>query len=586
MKKFHIIIASIAITLTAGSCAKLDVKPLSEASSANWYQNAEQITFSLNDLYRTYLYKIENEYWTDRRTDDWAQRDQVYDFCNGTVTSASTDAKGSTTVYSSVWTNTYKGISRAIRVIESIDKLGNPVELQSLKAEALFFRAYLYARLATFYGDAPFYTTSISVEEAYTMSRTAKEVIVKQAYADYDAAIEGLPVENSSSGVWRVTKGAALALKARLAITLGDYEECAKCCKEVMDSDTYSLYYSSTKPEDSYGELFRDKGFNTEVIFAIGRSIALADGETEAIKSWVLRTAGGTATAQPSWDLLAAYECTDGKLITESTLFDCHNPYENRDPRCCMTFVKPGTEILGVVFDPSPSALKTNKDGNNVDNKDNKIVDVYAPYNGCCIRKGAQQEWRDLQKNENPIVICRYADVLLMYAEAKMELNEIDGSVLNAINDIRARAYGVKRADIGNYPAITTTDQAELRKVIRRERRVELAWEGIRFWDLRRWGLLEKCYSHHYYGFPNQQNLKTFDGLGYWYWPVTPEIDEDGFADFTKMYDMELGKDKEGQPIHAIELYGFHKYDPKVELFPIPDKELLTNKNLTQNPGY
>lgn len=569
MKRINIILTAALTLMMTSACADLNVKPLSEASSANWYQNAEQITFSLNDLYRTYPYGIENEYWTDRRTDDWAQRDQVYDLCNGATTSA-------TGTYETYWLNSYKAISRAIRVIESIERLGDPSELQALKAEACFFRAYFYGRFVNLWGDVPFYTTTITKEEAYEMGRTDKNIIAEQVYKDFDTAIEGLPVDNTNGGVWRVTKGTALAMKARFALQMRDFEECAARCKELMDLGAYKLYYSAENPADSYGELFRDKTINCEVIWAIGRSIALDPDNTEAIKSWVLRTAGGNAVAQPSWDLLAAYECTDGKTINESKLFDPHKPFDNRDPRCCMTFVKPGTTVYGCEFNPSTEAAQVMLDGIAVKNKDSKINDNYAPYNGCCIRKGAQMEWRTSQQNENPVVLCRYADVLLMYAEAKMELNDIDASVLNAINDVRARAYGVSRKDTGSYPAITTTDQAELRKIIRRERRVELAWEGIRFFDLRRWGLLEKCYSVHYYGFLNKSGLVQYEKDGKFFWPETPMLDEDGFADFETMYNKGL-----------IERYGFHVYDPKVELFPIPDIEIITsNGKLEQNPGY
>ena len=88
-------------------------------------------------------------------------------------------------------------------------------------------------------------------------------------------------------------------------------------------------------------------------------------------------------------------------------------------------------------------------------------------------------------------------------------------------------------------------------------------------------GWLEKAYSHHYYGLLNAQNIKKYIADGNWFWPYTPDIDEDGFADFTKMEDEKL-----------IVRYGLHQYDPKCELFPIPNSEMLINKKLVQNPGY
>ena len=358
-------------------------------------------------------------------------------------------------------------------MLEKSDQCPDPAIRKRWCAVGYFFRAYFYARLVTCWGDVPFYTRSITADEAYEMGRTDKEVVKKQVYDDYDAAIAGLPEDNNNGGVKRVDKGAAIALKARAAIYWGDYAECARLCKELMDMGKYSLY-------PDYGELFRQKSYTCETIFSIANGYEYE--QFQNIKSFVLRTAGGTAVAQPSWDLLAAYECTDGKLITESPLFDPHNPYDNRDPRCCETFAKPGTTIYGVVFDPSPVVTKVydSIQGKEVKNKDTKTNDNYAPYNGCCLRKGAQEEWRTGLYNDNPQIIIRYADVLLMYAESKIELNQIDATVLNAINDVRARAYGVKRTDTDKYPSITTTNQKELRTIVRRERRVEFPWEGRR----------------------------------------------------------------------------------------------------------
>src|SRR5690606_5182171 len=105
------------------------------------------------------------------------------------------------------------------------------------------------------------------------------------------------------------------------------------------------------------------------------------------------------------------------------------------------------------------------------------------------------------------IIIMRYADVLLMYAEAKIELNEIDDSALEAINQVRARAYGVSSTQTALYPAITETGQAELRTIIRTERRVELPWENRRWFDLIRWRLAEVAIRRPVYALPTKPGL-------------------------------------------------------------------------------
>jgi len=569
MKKILYILTAVMMLPLCNSCADLDLNPLSEASSGNWYSDPTELVISLNDFYRDYLWEIESGYWTDRRTDDWSQRDYIYELANGSAVS--------TWSYNSYWTNTYKGISRANRIQESIKELRGKYsdsELNPLLAEALFFRAYLYSRLITLYGDVPFYTGYLSIEEAFKMGRTPKDVIIKQIYEDFDYAAEYLPEENNSGSVTRVNKGAALALKARWALQFGDYATALSSSEDCIALGKYDLY-------PDYGELFRDKKINCETIFTIPHSASLeltsaGKPNVQSIKSYTLRTAGGTATAQPSWELLAAFDCIDGKPIDESPLFDPHDPFKNRDPRCNETFVAPGTIVYGFVFDPSPGTKKVLNvnTGIMVKNKDNKVNDQYAAYNSCCLRKGAQDDWVSTY-NENPTVIMRYAEVLLIYAEAKIELNQIDATVLNAINDVRARAYGVSRAQVSEYPAVTGTDQAELRRQLRKERRVEFAWEGRRYFDLLRWGWLEKAYSHNMYGHLNQEDIKSYYTAGKWFWPEVPEIDEDGFANFAPMFEKGL-----------IMQYGERKFDTKSYLWPIPNTDILINKNITQNNGY
>ena len=175
------------------------------------------------------------------------------------------------------------------------------------------------------------------------------------------------------------------------------------------------------------------------------------------------------------------------------------------------------------------------------------------------------------------VVKMRYPHVLLMYAEACIELNTIDGLTLQYINMVRARAYKVDYTQTNRYPAVTTTDQTELRRILRNERRVEFAWEGRRYFDLMRWGWFEKAFSHNYYGLPNDEaTLTAMENDGNWFWAMTPEIDEDGFADFSAL-----------AAAGYCRQYGERMYDPKIELWPIPYEEVaLSGGKLTQNEGY
>ena len=172
----------------------------------------------------------------------------------------------------------------------------------------------------------------------------------------------------------------------------------------------------------------------------------------------------------------------------------------------------------------------------------------------------------------------RYADVLLMYAEAKIELNEIDDSVLEAINTVRARAYGVSASATSFYPAVTARDQATLRRTVRLERRVELAMENLRLQDLMRWRLADKALnSYNYiYLYPAQDCKTALVDKGLWPWPAKPEIDEDGLADFSPW--VEKGWVMRGAK---------RNFPERQYLWPIPTHEIELCPNLLpDNPGY
>lgn len=187
------------------------------------------------------------------------------------------------------------------------------------------------------------------------------------------------------------------------------------------------------------------------------------------------------------------------------------------------------------------------------------------------------EDWTGNFNAENDLFVIRYADVLLMYAEASIELNEIDQSVLDAMNTVRARAYKVSKDQTGSYPEITTTEQADLRKILRVERRMELAWEGIRYMDIIRWQIADRVLNKNNYGILDPAELREkVVNQGLWFWPETPQRDDNGFFDFTSMYNQGL-----------IKLLTVRKFDAsKQYLWPIPTKEVLINENLVQNPGY
>lgn len=567
-KIFLILIIFAAFT----ACADLDLNPLSEGSSENWYSNESEIVMSLNELYRSVFWAIDLDNNGDGSwTDDWTERNKVSEITGGTIT-------GEWRMVIYLWRRSYQAISRANTILANLDRAEDElpqVTLDKFAAEARFVRASMYSILISHFGDVVYFTDNVDLDDAYTMGRTDKNTILQAIYDDYDFAIANLPETYGSGENKRATKGAAMGLKARIALYNSDWAIARQEAKTCIDLDVYSLY-------PDFRDLFLSKTKNPdEVMFSMPRSVELnvSLGKNYPIRATMVRNAGGWGAWNPSWDLLASFLCTDGLPIDESPLFNPREPFDNRDPRCTETIVPFETEHLGFMYQPHPDSTEvlnfnTGKYQYNHDTRSNK---QYASYNALIWRKWVDEDWSDNKKTDPDKFIIRYADVLLMYAEASIELGQIDQSVLDAMNMVRARSYGVSFDQTGSYPAITTTDQAELRKIVRIERRMEFAWEGLRYMDLIRWGIAEKALTTTIYGMLDPADLSsTIIPQGLWFWSETPQLDDDGIADFTPMYNAGYCK------ILAIRNFDASKQ----YLWPIPTKEVLINENLKQNPGY
>ena len=574
MKKYIFSLFAAAALLTA--CVDLDLSPKSQGSSENWYSTSQELEMSLNNLYQAAMWWTEcyRNWNTDRETDDWSQREKLYDWVGGTVSTTWGQAANN-------WSNYYKGIARANTVIQGIEKAKESLteaEIIQYTGEAKFFRASFYMYLITLFGDVPYYTEYISLDEAYEIGRVDRNKILEYIYKDFDDAADALPL--SYTGTQRVTKGAALAMKARAALFMSDWKTCAEAAKACMDLGVYSLH-------PDYRELFLSKTkISPEFIFVLYASNDLGvysyrdnDGSSSGIRSFVPRNNGGTSVAQPSWDLFFAYTCTDGKNVEDSPLYDPANPFANRDPRLSEITVPFDSEFLDYIYNPRLSAEKTLQvsTGTMVNNNDSRAVSKDCSYNGFMIKKFIDEDWID-RHVENPMILMRYADVLLMYAEAKMEMNQIDKSVFDALNSIRARAYKCGLAETSKYPAISETNQTALRRIIRNERRCELAWEGRRWFDLVRWRVCEECLTTPVYGLPDKIKMAPNEASGYWIFPkdFRPHMRASSTIDLS---------DIENYPDY-YKIYVRKAFVTRQYLYPIPENERVVCPRLTQNPGY
>jgi len=268
---------------------------------------------------------------------------------------------------------------------------------------------------------------------------------------------------------------------------------------------------------------------------------------------------GGFSNRIPVQSLVDSYECTDGLSIDKSPLYNPAKPFENRDPRLAKTIALPGSVFYGYQFETNKDSLQcwnyNVTPAVRVANLD--ATHTFASFSGYCWRKYADPTEQHASRSDiNPIVL-RYAEVLLNFAEAKIESNQLDEQVYTAINKIRTRA--------GMPVILSGKTKEQLRSVVRKERKVELAGEGVRYFDLLRWKIADKLLNGPCYG----RNPKGFLSSA-------PVIDENGTPDYSKVSNANL-----------LRIIQTRTFVPAANyLWPIPDIEMQTNKNLTQNPGY
>lgn len=369
-------------------------------------------------------------------------------------------------------TETYIKYDRMVRYNNFLENIHRPImneELrQRLTAEVRFLRAWDYFQKVTLYGDVPLVTNVLDIEEG-NLPRTEKEKVIEFVINELREIALQLPSSYSGSDVGRITRGAALAVKARMELFNHQYNDCLSTCQEIMGMG-YALF-------PDYKGLFKiaNEG-NVEVILDVQYVENLYG--TGALGVLTPASIGGWCSIAPTQSLVDTYECIDGQTIAESKIYDPKEPYLNRDPRLGASILAPGNLYEGKRYDPIDI---TDPNG-----------DYYAQYGraktGYLVRKYVDNlaDYKDMWDTGVNGIVIRYAEVLLMYAECKVELNQIDNSTYDAIDDIRTRA----KMPVVNRT--TYTGQDKLRELIRRERRVELAMEGLRWFDICRWKIGEQ----------------------------------------------------------------------------------------------
>jgi hypothetical protein len=520
---FVIYIASIVLLFSAG-CNKdlLNTIPNDRITSEGFWKQEKDAIIAANALYTFLEGRIRLQ--RDVFTDVAHTNTQYGDYKAMEVGSYNALSP----IIETEWTNDYKGIRGANYFLENVDNVQaiDPGLISRLKGEVRTIRASLYINLVFLFGKVPLITSSISIEEGREVVQVSSETIWDFIYTELNAAAADLPEEATEPG--RITKGAALALNARAMLYAKRYDKAAELSKAVMEMGVYSLY-------PRFENLFSYQAENNSEVILNKEYIknVYPNGVLELFAPYSILSNG--VTMVPLKKIADAYQMTNGMNIEESgSGFDPYNPYKNRDPRLRYSIYVPGDLLPnGVLFDSRPNSGAADAVGSN----------YQVSVTGFIVRKYINVE--DLSELGNSginLILLRYAEVLLTYAEAKIELDQIDNSVYSAINLIR------QRPDVGMPPIQAPKNKEELREIVRHERMIELAFEGQRFFDIRRWGIAAEVLNVPIAGITyvnNNGNLETVTQPGV-----------------------------------------IRNFQSRDYLWPIPQKEIDLNKNLEQNPGW
>jgi starch-binding outer membrane protein, SusD/RagB family len=368
--------------------------------------------------------------------------------------------------FNTFWTSLYKGIARANVAIEKIalipDSNISAQARANLLGQAQFLRALFYFNLAVYFEDAPLIDKFQTLDQAY-VGKNSYEELRAFIISDLRSAAEALPVTYPAAQFGYATKGAALALLARFELYNKNYGEVIRLTSEIMGLG-YQLH-------PDYAQLFTEAGEQSkEIVFSV-RFIQDQSNNGETFSATFLGIP--RVNMQPMPNLIDSYLCSDGLPINQSPLYNAANRKNNRDPRLTASIY-----FQGDIF----------------------LIHLNRPFQGNTATRFGQKKY--IRNNVSPsgigpdqpggqdFYVIRYADVLLMRAEALAESGQLT-EVYPLLNQIRTRAKMPTVTQVNG----TNLSQAQLIALIRNERRAELALEGLRFFDVKRWGQVEQAYA-------------------------------------------------------------------------------------------
>ncbi|WP_256009247.1 RagB/SusD family nutrient uptake outer membrane protein [Desertivirga xinjiangensis] len=548
--KLYAVLACLCMSYTA--CQEAEEFPLEVRTEELIYDqmdiNGQLAEQALTNLY-TFLPKGFNRIngaFLDAATDD-----AVSSQLSGDIHILAKGYQNQFEVVDEVFAHNYTGISRANLFLSKIDVV--PVSetfKQYWKAEARFLRAMFYFELIKRYGGVPLVGEDIfEMEDKISLPRNSFAECAQYITAECDA-VSGLLRKDAAlvpaNELGRITQGAALALKARTLLyaasplnnsanDAGRWQEAADAAKAIIDLNYFNL-------NSSFSGIFTTRNVK-EAILSVQSAKSSSLEQANSPVGYYSDLYKSNGTTSPTQNLVEAFPMLNGRGIHENgSGYDEQDPYTGRDPRLEATVFYNGQEWLG-------RPVETFDGG-----KDRPGTALIQTKTGYYLRKFLP----DLSSASNypaadhNFIIFRYAEVLLNYAEA---INEAADAVANRdiayaqLKAIRGRAK-ITAGDGSLYGLKGNMTQDEMREAIRLERRLELAFEEHRFWDVRRWMTAETEFNKMLRGI---RITKTADGSFSYH-------------------------------VEAVESLVFQA--PQMYRYPIPFAELQANKALIQNPGW
>lgn len=507
MKKYYSFLMILPLIFLSACSDFLDRDPLDQASENTFWNTVADAQKGVNAVYSTL--PNSRDFWRDCNSDNSVMTNA---WGEGGMGYISMGSQAATDGYiGEEWS--YDKIRIALYFINKLKDMNiDEAAKKRFDAEARFILGLRYFRMAQLFGDLPLIKEEPITLEESALPRSPKQDVLNYALENADVAVANLPESYSGEDNGRITKGAALMLRANINLYMASYkkfhsgQDDATLWKKAAD-DAEQVTKLGYNLESDYAFLFKHESNNAnkEVILAyqyvqdkiVNFLPVLASPSGTGI------TGSGWASFCPTRDLVDSYECLDGKSIKESPTYDKNDPWKNRDKRLTQTFMLPGVPVLRpsntyTPYQPHPSynmPERMNNEGGGLTGF------MYLKFNEPTFPKPDQSytNWP----------IYRYAETLLIIAEALNESDPSNQKIIAALNQVRSRS-GLPGVDglMGN--------QAQLRELIRQERRHEFVAEHKRYFDILRWKTAEFVLSAPAYGI----NSNVSDPVGDWTKPM------------------------------------------------------------------